>query len=99
MEIRELQAHAQELRSQQGWQDTSLERRLAFLLSEMGEVAQEVLTLMAASGETEREQAKMALGLEIYDVFWNLCDLANLVGLDLEEAFNKKYAINQQRTW
>ena len=37
--------------------------------------------------------------MEIYDVFWNLCDLANLVGINLEEAFAQKVEVNRHRTW
>jgi NTP pyrophosphatase (non-canonical NTP hydrolase) len=66
----------------------------------VGEVAREVLEisrgkLSAAELETVREN----LGMEIYDVIWNLLDLAELAGVDLEEAFRKKAGLNEGREW
>ena len=37
--------------------------------------------------------------MEIYDVFWNLCDLAEISGVDLEGAFAEKTKRNRQRSW
>lgn len=39
------------------------------------------------------------LALEMYDVIWNLFDLANMVGIDLETAFAKKIETNRSRKW
>jgi NTP pyrophosphatase (non-canonical NTP hydrolase) len=40
-----------------------------------------------------------SLGMEIYDVNWNLLDLAEMAGVDLEETFRKKASLNQGREW
>ncbi len=37
--------------------------------------------------------------LELADVFIYVCSLANIHGVDLEEAFREKEEINKQRTW
>lgn len=37
--------------------------------------------------------------MEIHDVFWNLCDLAEISGVDLEGAFAEKAKRNRQRSW
>jgi NTP pyrophosphatase (non-canonical NTP hydrolase) len=37
--------------------------------------------------------------MEIYDVVWNLLDLADMAGVDLEEAFGKKARLNESREW
>jgi NTP pyrophosphatase (non-canonical NTP hydrolase) len=37
--------------------------------------------------------------MEIYDVVWNLFDLADLAGVDLEEAFARKVDLNRSREW
>ncbi len=37
--------------------------------------------------------------MEIYDVMWNLCDLADMAGVDLERAFVKKADFNVGREW
>ncbi|RIK37105.1 MAG: hypothetical protein DCC55_25280 [Chloroflexi bacterium] len=102
MTIKELQEQARELRAAQGWLDTSLEHRIMFLVTEVGEVVNETLKLVGATkqySDSEVEQIKANLGLELYDVLWNLCDLANLAGIDLEAAFAKKVAINRTRKW
>lgn len=73
---------------------------MVYLTAELGEVAEETLKLSGARGpDIDREAARQALGLELYDVIWNLCDLANLAGVDLEEAFRRKVRINEDREW
>lgn len=38
--------------------------------------------------------------MEIYDVIWNLLDLAEMAGVrDLEETFYKKASLNEYREW
>ena len=75
-------------------------------MSEVGEVAEEVLRPSrkgnADVGTTEAEgveAARQRLGEEIYDVGWNLLDLADLAGVDLEDAFEKKARRNEGREW
>ena len=43
--------------------------------------------------------ARERLGEEIYDVAWNLLDLADLAGVNLEGAFEKKVRQNEGREW
>ena len=68
-------------------------------MSEVGELAKEILDLSRAETDTDHEHVQEQLGMEIYDVIWNICDLANLGGVDLEVAFVKKIALNRMRTW
>jgi NTP pyrophosphatase (non-canonical NTP hydrolase) len=35
----------------------------------------------------------------MYDVVWNVCDLANIRGVDLETAFARKAAVDKEREW
>lgn len=65
-------------------------------MTEVGEVAKEVLSL---SWEEDKEVVKERLGLELYDVVWNVCELANKLDIDLEKAFVQKSEINRSRTW
>lgn len=95
--IRRVQEQSREVASL--FPRTTVEQRVMFLMTEVGEVAAEALYLSGAHGPIEPEQIKQRLGLEIYDVVWNLCDLANMLGIDLEEAFARKMAINSGRTW
>jgi NTP pyrophosphatase (non-canonical NTP hydrolase) len=97
MDIAEIQAQARELRAAQGWTSIDPQTRLGYLMTEVGEVAREVVGLDGAVEPTP--EARERLGMEIYDVVWNLCDLANILQVDLEGAFAKKVALNRKRTW
>ncbi|MEO1644903.1 MAG: hypothetical protein AAFR67_06935, partial [Chloroflexota bacterium] len=80
----------------------SPERRVLYLLSELVEVADDMLDLLNAPiniSDSEREAMKRRLGMEIYDVIWNTVDLANMLDIDLETAFAEKEAINAKRKW
>jgi NTP pyrophosphatase (non-canonical NTP hydrolase) len=103
--VDDLRRQVRELKADKGF-DITLEQRLAYLTSEVGEVAQEVLRLSrdgnADAGKMGAEEAASVrenLGEEIYDVVWNLLDLADLAGVDLEGAFEKKARRNEGREW
>ena len=103
--VAELQRQVRQLRDAKGFQIT-LEQRLAYLMSEVGEVAKEVLRLSRDGSEdvgkmeaTETEVVVENLGMEVHDVIWNLLDLADMVGIDLEEAFKRKAKLNEGRRW
>ncbi len=103
--IAELQRQVRQLKEAKGF-DITLEQRLAYLTSEVGEVAHEVLRLSRDGNEdvgemnaAEIETVTENLGMEIYDVIWNLLDLAEMAGVDLETAFVKKATLNKAREW
>src|SRR5690349_11118823 len=95
--IKELQEHAKELA--QVFPQSTVEQRMLFLLTEVGEVAREVLQLSRAADPAHADAIKADLGMEMYDVIWNICDLANLLGIDLETSFAAKIEINKTRKW
>lgn len=99
MTIEDLQRHARELNDAQGWRDTTPEERAMWLVTEVGELVREVLRLPKGTDEAELAGVRRDLAMEMYDVAWNLCDLANIVGVDLEKAFTEKVAINRSRKW
>jgi NTP pyrophosphatase (non-canonical NTP hydrolase) len=95
-------AHVEELMAAQGWKPDTPERQLAFLISEVGEVAREVLLLSgghAPANTPEAEAIRERLGMELFDVIWNACALATLTGVDLETCSARKIAMNRNRTW
>lgn len=100
MNIKAFQQQVKELSQQLG--TATPERRVMYLVSELGEVVDEVIDLTHPdanlSSET-REETKARLGLELYDLIWNAVDLANLLDIDLEAAFEEKIAFNAQREW
>jgi NTP pyrophosphatase (non-canonical NTP hydrolase) len=89
-------ADVQRLIARHGWESTP-RRRMAMLLDEAIELADEVLKLPSA-GEADSELLRR-VGHEMYDVLWNLCDLARLTGIDLVQAAAEKRVINEHRTW
>jgi NTP pyrophosphatase (non-canonical NTP hydrolase) len=99
MTIEDLQRHARELVDAHGWQDTTPERRALWLVTEVGELAREVLQFPSAGDEAAQTTARRHLGAEMYDVVWNICDLANIMGVDLETSFSNKEAVNKEREW
>ena len=103
--VEDLRRQVRELKAHKGF-DVTLERRLSYLTSEVGGVAKEVLRLSrngnADVGTMDAEgvaAARARLGEEIYDVAWNLLDLADLAGVNLEGAFEKKVRQNEGREW
>jgi NTP pyrophosphatase (non-canonical NTP hydrolase) len=97
MTLDELQEQAKEVASL--FPNTTMEQRVMFLVTEVGEMAAEALVLSGAHGDADVEEAKRKLGLEMYDVLWNLCDLANMLGIDLDSACRRKIAYNRARVW
>ena len=95
--IKELQEHAKELA--QVLPEITVEQRMLFLLTEVGEVAREVLRLSRSTNQTNADAIKADLGMEMYDVIWNICDLANMLNIDLETSFTAKIEINETSKW
>ena len=95
MAIKELQERAKELA--QTLPEVTVDQRMMFLMTEVGEVAREVLKLSGVGKDAD--EVKERLGMELYDVVWNICDLANMLGIDLEKSFAMKTEINRQRDW
>ena len=99
MTIREIQQNAHELCQQQGWTDHNPNQRFRYLISEVGELSKELTRLEWNPSNTDLAEIKRNIGHEIYDIVWNLCDLANQLEIDLEAAFAEKQAINAERRW
>ena len=100
--LSEIGQQAAKLAAAHGWPRESVEERTLFFVSEVGEVAEALLKLRWADAKGTREELtarKHELALELYDVIWNLCDLANILGLDLDAAAVEKNALNSQRSW
>ncbi|MDM5187976.1 MazG nucleotide pyrophosphohydrolase domain-containing protein [Bacillus sp. DX4.1] len=99
MKISELQKEVREFSKNKGFENSSIEERTLYLVTEIGEVAKEVLKISSDPGSVKINELKEQLGLEIYDVVWNVFDLANKLDIDLEDAFRKKNEINKYRHW
>ncbi|WLR42722.1 MazG-like family protein [Bacillus carboniphilus] len=99
MDIRELQQHAVEFVEEKGFERVSFEQRIMYLMSELGELTDDCLKFQFEQDVHKKQEIKENIGLEMFDVVWNIAELANRLEIDLTEAFEKKIMINQTRTW
>ncbi|MCM3201807.1 MazG-like family protein [Bacillus cereus] len=99
MKISELQRNVREFSKNKGFEHATIEERTLFLVTEIGEVAQEVLKISSKHDADNINEIKEHLSFEIYDAVWNLFDLANKLDIDLEDSFRKKSEINKDRRW
>lgn len=79
----------------------SVQERLASVRAELREV-EEALDDLDALQRSERgdyHAAREHVAEEVFDVIWNLCDLTELLAVDLEAAARVKMAHNFNRTW
>jgi len=97
MHISEIQKQARELAQKHGWQGRHVDQRFRYLISEVGELSRELLRY--ASPDATKKDVDRAVGYEIYDIVWNLCELANQLDIDLEKYFQEKIDINSERSW
>ena len=97
MHIRDIQDDAQNLGRKHNWTDRDPSQRFRYLISELGELSRELLRL--EWGEEDLEQVKRHIAYEMYDIVWNVCDLANQLDIDLEQHFSAKRQYNQERSW
>lgn len=89
----EFQKYVSNFSKEKGFQDTTIEERTIYTMAELGELAEVILK------RDTIQDAKREIGLEMFDVIWNVCDLANKLNIDLEKAFKEKMKINKKREW
>ncbi|PGF05137.1 MazG nucleotide pyrophosphohydrolase domain-containing protein [Bacillus toyonensis] len=86
--IKDFQKHVEDFCKEKGFENTSIEMRTMYLMSEVGELVDSIL-----KGD------KTEIGLEMFDVVWNVFDLANKLDINVNEAFQNKMDINKDRVW
>ena len=95
MNTSEFQQYVREYSKIKGFDTSTIEQRTLYLMTEVGELAKEVLTVSFHPDAEKKEN----LGFEMYDVVWNIFDLANKLNIDLDQAFKRKMEINDKRVW
>ncbi|MEK8215214.1 MULTISPECIES: MazG nucleotide pyrophosphohydrolase domain-containing protein [unclassified Paenibacillus] len=95
MNTAEFQQYVREFSEMKGFDRSTIEQRMLYLMTEVGELSQEVLSVSFHPDAEKKEN----LGYEMYDVVWNIFDLANKLDINLEDAFNRKKEINDNRNW
>ncbi|MFJ8530962.1 MazG nucleotide pyrophosphohydrolase domain-containing protein [Bacillus sp. NPDC094106] len=93
MKLSEFQQYVSNFSKEKGFADTTIEKRTMYLMAELGELTEAILK------RNDDDNIKREIGLEMFDVVWNVCDLANKLEIDLEEAFQEKVEINRDREW
>ncbi|WIY59463.1 MazG nucleotide pyrophosphohydrolase domain-containing protein [Bacillus arachidis] len=93
MKLSEFQQYVANFSEEKGFQNTTIEIRTMYLMAELGELAEAIVK------RNEDKNTNREIGLEMFDVIWNVCDLANKLEIDLEEAFQEKMKINRDREW
>ncbi|MEK4059775.1 MULTISPECIES: MazG-like family protein [Paenibacillus] len=95
MNTAEFQQYVREFSEVKGFDRSTIEQRMLYLMTEVGELSKEVLSVSFHPDAEKKEN----LGYEMYDVVWNIFDLANKLDINLEDAFNRKKEINDNRNW
>lgn len=93
----DLQRYVAEMEAERGFSDSSVMQQCLLLGEEVGELFKAIrrheslrMEVTSVPGDVDEELA---------DVLIYLCSIANRVGVSLDEAFRKKEAINETRTW
>lgn len=93
----ELQRYVADMEKQRGFAQRGIMQQCLLLGEEMGELFKAV-----------RKHEKMRVGTtsmtgsvdeELADILIYLCAIANRLGISLDEAFRKKEALNETRSW
>lgn len=95
MNTSEFQQYVREFSEIKGFDRSTIEQRMLYLMTEVGELSKEVLSVSFHPDAEKQEN----LGYEMYDVVWNIFDLANKLNIDLDQAFKQKKEINDKRIW
>ena len=97
MTISEIQDHVKELCKRNDWNEKDVDQRFKYLMTEIGELSDELIKLKWK--DQNKDILKRKIGHEIFDVIWNLCDLANLLEIDMEKCGREKMELNNKRVW
>lgn len=94
-----MQKYVKQFSEEKGFDVNTIQTRTLYLMTEVGELAKEILSISFNPTEEKVLQVKENIGLEMYDVIYNVLDLANQMEIELEEACRKKMEINKRRIW
>lgn len=100
----DLQRYVHELEARHGWLDVDLVHSCFLMGEEVGELfkaVRRVVRLYEQQGAPDlvEEQRRREVADELVDVLNYLLAIANRLDIDVEEAFRRKNAENQRRTW
>ena len=100
--MKEYQTYIYQLESLHGWLEVDLVNNCFLMGEEVGELFKAIRKhqrFFIEAAPVEEAQSKVHIGEEIVDVMNYLLAIANRLDIDLEDAFRRKNAINQGRSW
>lgn len=95
--LRELQAYVQARAVERGFNTVEPSKKMVMLMEEVGELAKAIRKTVGMKFTDNTQQKDIAE--ELADVQLVLLGLAEILQVDMIEAFKMKEAQNQQRTW
>lgn len=99
MDLKTVQEYTQSQSNMHKWGEQDISIRLAYLHSEVKEATNEILGIELATHKKELIETKEKLGLELFDIIWNVADIANRYGVDLTASAEQKMLINTNRSF
>lgn len=99
MTLKQVQQYAHDLSHSKGWDKECINTRIGYLKEEVVEAIKEVEQLKTEQDLDKISELKENLGLELFDIIWNVSEIANRYNIDLTEAAMKKMAKNQNRSF
>lgn len=102
--MREYQRYVHELEAMHGWLDVDLVHNCFLMGEEVGELFKAVRKVLALYEQSDapasaHEERRAHVADELVDVLNYLLAIANRLDIDVEEAFRRKNAENQRRSW
>lgn len=96
--LKDFQNYVAQMKVERGFNTTDKFYECCLLAEECGEVISAVRK--NNKGGSVGDNSKVGnVALELADLFMYVCSLANMHGVDLEQAFRQKEQINATRTW
>ncbi|MHA2305137.1 MAG: MazG nucleotide pyrophosphohydrolase domain-containing protein [Candidatus Hodarchaeales archaeon] len=91
------QAYVAELEQERGFEEQSARDKCLLLGEELGELFKAIRKAEGLKVDLNSDTSKISY--ELADILIYLCAIANRYGVDLEDAFREKEAINEKRQW
>lgn len=96
--LADFQTYIQKTCKERGWDKRTTLEKMLFLTEEVGELAKAVRKEYGTYGYDKPADISH-LAEELVDVFNYVLDIANVYGVDLEDAFRAKWKTNENRSW
>jgi len=97
--LADYQMYIKNIGIERGWNKNNHLEIFLLFMEEVGELAKAMRNEMGLYAEKAKSHNRFELEEEFADVFNYFIDLANVMNIDLEQAFRKKEEVNSKRTW